>query len=186
MSVNGKRLMPTNRCGYVRHLLKDGKAKIVSRHPFTIQLLYESEEYTQPLEIGVDSGYIHVGVSVKSERREFFSAQFDLLTDEKSRHDDCREYRRTRRNRLRYRKCRFAKDTKPEGWIAPSLRHKAEAQVRIVENICKDFVSCLNSISISTDSTLPFGYFLTVEHTQILFRVSSFTSIRAVASQIFP
>ena len=80
MSVNGKRLMPTNRCGHVRHLLKNGKAKIVSRHPFTIQLLYESGEHTQPLEIGVDSGYIHVGVSVKSERKEFFSAQFDLLT----------------------------------------------------------------------------------------------------------
>jgi len=137
MSVNGKYLMPTNRCGHVRHLLKDGKAKIVSRHPFTIQLLYESGEHTQPLEIGVDSGYIHVGVSVKSERKEFFSAQFDLLIDEKSRHDDCRKYRRARRNRLRYRKCRFNKDTKPEGWIAPSLRHKAEAQVRIVENICK-------------------------------------------------
>jgi len=137
VSANGKCLMPTNRCGHVRHLLKDGKAKIISRHPFTIQLLYESEEHTQPLEIGVDSGYLHIGVSVKSERREFFSAQFDLLEDEKSRHDDCRKYRRTRRNRLRYRKCRFDKDTKPKGWIAPSLRHKAEAQVRIVENICK-------------------------------------------------
>ena len=137
MSVNGKCLMPTNRCGHIRHPLKDGKAKIVSRHPFTIQLLYESWEYTQPLEIGVDSGYIHVGVSVKSRDRESFSAEFDLLTDEKSRHDDCRRYRRTRRNRLRYRKCQFDKDTKPKGWIAPSLRHKAEAQVRIVENICK-------------------------------------------------
>lgn len=137
ISVNKKRLMPTNRCGHIRHLLKDGKATIVSRHPFTIQLLYKSEEYTQPLEIGVDSGYIHVGVSVKSERREFFSAQFDLLTDEKNRHDNCRKYRRTRRNRLRYRKCRFNKDTKPKGWIAPSLRHKAEAQICIIENICK-------------------------------------------------
>ena len=137
LSMNGNRLMPTSRCGHVRHLLKDGKAKIVSRHPFTVQLLYESGEYTQPLEIGVDSGYVHVGVSVKSERREFFSAQFDLLANEKSRHDNCRNYRRTRRNRLRYRKCRFNKDTKPKGWIAPSLQHKAEAHVRIIENICK-------------------------------------------------
>ena len=69
MSVNGKCLMPTNRCGHIRHLLKDGKAKIVSRHPFTVQLLYESGEHTQPLEIGVDFGYIHVGVSVKSRDR---------------------------------------------------------------------------------------------------------------------
>lgn len=137
MSVNGKHLMPTNRCGHVRHLLKDGKAKIVSRHPFTIQLLYKSEEYTQPLEIGVDSGYIHVGVSVKSEKKEFFSAEFDLLKDEKNRHDDRRMYRRTRKNRLRHRKCRFNKDTKSKGWIAPSLRHKAEAQISIVKSICR-------------------------------------------------
>lgn len=137
LSMNGKHLMPTRRCGHVRHLLKEGKAEIVSRHPFTIKLLYLSKEYTQPLEIGVDSGYVHVGVSVKSSAREFFSAEFKLLTDEKDRHDNCRRYRRTRRNRLRYRKCRFDKDTKQEGWIAPSLRHKAEAQMRNVENICR-------------------------------------------------
>ena len=137
ISVNGKRLMPTTRCGHVRHLLKDGKAKIVSRHPFTIQLLYKSKEYTQSLEIGVDSGYIHVGVSVKSEQREFFSAQFDLLPDEKSKHDGRRMYRRTRRNRLRYRKCRFNKNTKSQGWIAPSLQHKAETQIDIIRKICR-------------------------------------------------
>ena len=137
ISVNGDCLMPSNRCGHIRHLLKDGKAKIVSRHPFTIQLLYESTKYVQPMEIGVSSGYVHVGVSVKSERKEFFAGQFDMLTDEKSRHDDCRSYRRTRRNRLRYRRCRFNKDTKPDDWIAPSLQHKAENQIKIIESICK-------------------------------------------------
>ena len=137
LSQNGKRLMPTNRCGHVRHLLKDGKAKIVSRHPFTIQLQYECPEIVQELEIGVDSGYINVGVSLKSKDKEFFSAEFELLENEKKKHDARRMYRRTRRNRLRYRKCRFNKNKKPKGWIAPSLRHKAEAQVQVVERICK-------------------------------------------------
>ena len=136
ISKNGERLMPTVRYGHVRHLLKDGKAVIFSRHPFTIQLTYDTSEFVQPMEIGVDSGYEHVGVSVKSAKREYLSAQFDLLSDEKSRHDDCRRFRRARRNRLRYKKCRFFKDTKPEGWIAPSLRHKTEAQEQIVKNIC--------------------------------------------------
>lgn len=136
ISKNGERLMPTVRYGHVRHLLKDGKAVVFSRQPFTIQLTYDTSEFVQPMEIGVDSGYEHVGVSVKSAKREYLSAQFDLLSDEKSRHDDCRKYRRTRRNHLRYRKCRFLKDTKPEGWIAPSLKHKAEAQEQIVKNIC--------------------------------------------------
>jgi hypothetical protein len=136
ISKNGNRLMPTFRYGHVRHLLKNGKAVIVSRHPFSIQLKYDTSEHVQPMEIGVDSGYEHVGVSVKSEKKEFLSAQFDLLKDEKSRHDDCRKYRRSRRNRLRYRKCRFLKDTKPEKWIAPSLQHKVEAQTRVIKNIC--------------------------------------------------
>ena len=52
-------------------------------------MLYESTKYVQPMEIGVSSGYVHVGVSVKSERKEFFAGQFDMLTDEKSRHDVC-------------------------------------------------------------------------------------------------
>ena len=139
ISKNGKSLMPTTRYGHVRHLLKEGKAEIYSRNPFTGKLLYDSKEFTQPIEIGVDTGYIHIGVSVKSEKREYFSGQFDCLKDEKLRHDDCRKYRRTRRNRLRYRKPRWNNriSTKPEGWIAPSLEHKAENHIRIIENICK-------------------------------------------------
>ena len=131
--------MPTTRYGHVRHLLKEGKAEIYSRNPFTIKLLYDSKEFTQPIELGVDTGYIHIGVSVKSEKREYFSGQFDCLKDEKLRHDDCRKYRRARRNRLRYRKPRWNNriSTKPEGWIAPSLKHKAENHIRIIENICK-------------------------------------------------
>ena len=48
----GKPLMPTNRLGKVRHLLKDGLAKVAQRTPFTIQLLYDSDEYTQPITLG--------------------------------------------------------------------------------------------------------------------------------------
>ena len=46
LSNNGERLMPTIRLGKVRHLLKDGKAKIIKHHPFTIQLLYDSKTNT--------------------------------------------------------------------------------------------------------------------------------------------
>ena len=48
----------------------------MNRHPFTIQLLYESTEYVQDLELTVDSGYIESGFSLKSENREYFSAEF--------------------------------------------------------------------------------------------------------------
>ena len=87
---NGERLMPTHRLGHVRYLLKDGKAHIYSRNPFTIQMDVETTSYVQPMEIGVDAGYEHIGISVKSESREYAAAQYDLLKDEKQRHDDCR------------------------------------------------------------------------------------------------
>ncbi|MBQ1187916.1 MAG: HNH endonuclease [Peptococcaceae bacterium] len=134
ISVHGERLMPTNRLGKVRHLLKNNKAKIINRHPFTIQLLYDTHTYTQPIELCIDTGYQHIGLSVKSEIKEYFSRQYDLLPDEKSRHDDARKYRRTRRNRLRYRKPRFnnRKKTKPEGWLAPSIRNKANVHIDLI------------------------------------------------------
>ena len=86
LSNNGERLMPTFRLGKVRHLLKDGKAKIVKHHPFTIQLLYDSKTNTQPIEICEDVGYNYIGISAKSQSHEYVSAQYDTLQDEKACH----------------------------------------------------------------------------------------------------
>jgi len=57
ISKSGKSLAPTRRPGKVRHLLKDGKARIYCYEPFTIQLTYESIEFV-PVEItlGIDPG----------------------------------------------------------------------------------------------------------------------------------
>lgn len=137
ISKDGERLMPTTRLGKVRHMLKDGRAVIYQRRPFTIQLTYDTTTYTQPLELCVDAGYQHIGISLKSEGREYLAEQYDLLQFEKERHDDCRKYRRTRRNRKRYRKPRFDNRmaSKKEGWLAPSLLNKAERHQDIVTMI---------------------------------------------------
>ena len=132
ISKDGERLMPTLRPGRVRHLLNDGKAKIVKRQPFTIQLLYESDTYTQPIEICEDVGYNYIGISIKSKAHEYVSAQYDTLKDEKEKHDDARKYRRTRRNRLRYRKPRFDNRRRDKGWLAPSLEHKKQLNIEVV------------------------------------------------------
>ena len=60
LNKDGQPLMPTNRHGKVRHLLQDGKAKIINRCPFTIQLLHNSTNYTQPITLGVDEVSISV------------------------------------------------------------------------------------------------------------------------------
>lgn len=36
LNKDGKPLMPTTRCGHVRHLLKEQKARVVTSKPFTI------------------------------------------------------------------------------------------------------------------------------------------------------
>ncbi|HEY8542878.1 MAG TPA: RRXRR domain-containing protein [Pseudothermotoga sp.] len=56
ISKEGKPLMPTKRHGKVRRLLKQGLAKVVRSEPFTIQLLYDTTTYTQPVIVGVDIG----------------------------------------------------------------------------------------------------------------------------------
>lgn len=137
LSKNGERLMPTIRLGKVRHLLKDGKAKIIKHHPFTIQLLYDSETNIQPIEICEDVGYNYIGISVKSQSHEYVSVQYDTLQDEKDCHDSCRKMRRIRRNRLRYRKPRFDNRKRNKGWLAPSLEHKKELNVNVIKMYCK-------------------------------------------------
>lgn len=54
LNKDGKPLMPTTRCMHVRHLLKNGKARVVKSKPFTIQLLYETDDVVQPLYLGID------------------------------------------------------------------------------------------------------------------------------------
>ena len=134
ISAEGKPLMPTSdyRC---RHLLKSGKAVIQQHRPFTIRLTRTVSEGVQPIEYCCDTGYKHIGVSIKSEKHEYVDAQFDMLPDEKERHDRRRKYRRTRRGRLRHRKPRFSNRTsvKKKGWLPPSLENVKDQHVRIFE-----------------------------------------------------
>ena len=140
ISKTGIRLMPTNEYR-ARHLLKSGKAVIEQYRPiFTIRLTEREDGDTQPIEYASDTGYQHVGVSIKSEKHEFVHAQYDMLSGEKERHDKCRMYRRDRRNRLRHRKQRYrnrkSKINKGEE-LAPSLQHRVDNQTKLFDSFCK-------------------------------------------------
>ena len=125
---NGTQLMPTTNAK-ARKLLNNGRAKIFKYNPFTIMILDRTFGYTQPIEFKYDSGYGHIGISICSEKREFKCVEICPLKDESERHNDQRKYRRTRRNRLRYRKSRFNNRKKKDGWLAPSLQHKVDLHV---------------------------------------------------------
>ena len=132
MANDGTRLMPTSRYR-ARKLLSAGKAMIYKYFPFTIQLQYESEKNVQPIELCMDTGSEHIGISVKSEKHEYVHAQYDNLSDEKKKHQDCLTYRRTRRNRLRYRQPRFNNRRRNDGWLAPTVLHKKDNHVRLFQ-----------------------------------------------------
>ena len=55
LDIEGKPLMPTKRYGKVRRMIRDGKAKVITRTPFTIQLNYEPETHVvQDITLGID------------------------------------------------------------------------------------------------------------------------------------
>ena len=118
--------------------MKSGRAAIKCYRPiFTIRLTSRKEGETQPIEYACDTGYQHVGVSIKSEKHEFVHAQYDMLSNEPERHNDRRKYRRTRRNRKRYRKPRFDNRSRKNQEMAPSLRQRKENQINLFESFCK-------------------------------------------------
>lgn len=56
LSKTGQPLMPTENHAKVRVLLKQQKAKVITNCPFTIQLMYRSTTYTEPVSLGIDAG----------------------------------------------------------------------------------------------------------------------------------
>ena len=64
LDSNNRPLMPTERFGKVRRMLRDGQAKVVHKEPFTIKLLYEPEtKVVQEVVLGVDTGSDKVGTA---------------------------------------------------------------------------------------------------------------------------
>lgn len=140
LNQDGQPLMPTNRHGKVRHLLRSGQAKIVNRCPFTIQLLYGSSNYTQPVTLGVDAGSKHIGLSATTKDKELYASDIELRNDIVKLLSTRRQNRRARRSRkTRYRKARFDNrvHAKKKGWLAPSIEHKINAHLTAIEKAHK-------------------------------------------------
>lgn len=128
--------MPTERHGKVRRLLRDGKAVVVRREPFTIRLLHDTTEFTQPITLGVDAGTGHVGLSATTDKKELFSAEATLRRDIQNLLATRRESRRSRRQRkTRYRAPRFDNRRRAEGWLAPSVRQAVQSHLALIRKV---------------------------------------------------
>ncbi len=135
LNKRGKPLMPCSP-GKAKVLLKESKAKVVKRTPFTIQLTMATGETRQSITLGVDSGYSGVGLSAVTDKQEIYSAQVNLRTDMVKLNSERRQYRRFRRYRKTwYRKPRFLNRRKPEGWLAPSIQNKFDTQIKLIHKV---------------------------------------------------
>jgi len=137
LNQRGKPLMPCSP-SKGKKLLKDGKAEVVERLPFTIKLTIATGETKQAITLGVDGGYLHIGLSALTEKKELFSADVQLRKDIVKLNSERRNYRKSRRSRkLWYRESRYLNRKKPAGWLSPSIKHKYESHRRIIEKIEK-------------------------------------------------
>ncbi len=127
-------LMPTTP-RRARLLLRSGRARAHRRVPFTIRLVDRTvAESTVPgVQVKIDPGSQATGIAVA--RTDAAGAVHGLVALEVQ-HRGAQihrrmitraGYRRARRTRnLRHRPARFENRRRPEGWLAPSLRHRVE------------------------------------------------------------
>ena len=136
LNKKGDPLMPTERHGKVRHLLKNGMAHVVKRCPFTIQLLYDTADGVQSITLGVDPGAKTIGLSASTEKKELFSAEVELrdnIVALIARRKAMRQHRRYRKTR--YRKARFLNRRIPKGWLPPSVRQKLDTHLGMIAKV---------------------------------------------------
>ena len=133
INKHGKPLMPCSP-RKAKILLREKKARVVSRVPFTIKLLFGSAGHRQEIIAGMDSGGEVIGTSAKGNGKTYYLSETKMRGEEiKGKLEQRRMYRRNRRGRkCRYRKPRFLNrgNSIKKGRIPPSVRHKIAAHER--------------------------------------------------------
>jgi len=127
ISSTKEQLMPTSE-RHARILLKQGKAAVLKRFPFTIILKDRESGILQPISLKLDPGSKQTGIALINDvtHKVIFAMELHhrglaikmKLLSRKA----LRSGRRSRKTR--YRKPGLPNTRKPEGWIAPSLLHR--------------------------------------------------------------
>lgn len=137
INKHGQPLMPC-KPQKARVLLQKGKATVVKRIPFTIQLLYGSSGYRQPITLGMDAGSKHVGIVATTENEVLYEEEMQPRNDVVRLLSIRRQNRRTRRSRkTRHREARFDNrvHSKHKGWLAPSVEVKIQEHISAILRI---------------------------------------------------
>ena len=137
-SIDGTPLMPCSEAK-ARRLLKQHCARRVKNTPFMIRLRFVVDGHTQPVSLGVDPGYQHIGLSATAHGKVLFEAIAECRTDIPKLMESRRSLRRSRRQRkTRYREPRFDNrvHSKHKGWLAPSVEQRIGYHMRLIDYVC--------------------------------------------------
>lgn len=159
--VLGKSRQPLMPChpARARRLLREGKAAVFRRFPFTIILKEREDGITQPTALKLDPGSRTTGLALVSyfarrgnvvvwaaELQHRGSAISKALYERKA-------HRSLRRSKLRYRPARFLNRSKLKGWLAPSLQHRVYTTMTWVNRMRRLApIMCLSQELVSFDT----------------------------------
>lgn len=132
INKNGDQQMPCT-SAKARKLLRDGKAKVVKRTPFTIKLLWGCESNTQPVVAGMDTGSKFIGCSAIANGKVVYQSEIQIRQDISKKMLRRSIYRRARRGRkTRYRKSRWQNRSsiRKKNRLAPSVKSKIDSHLR--------------------------------------------------------
>lgn len=138
LSKDNKPLMPCTNV-IARLLLKQGKAKVKRKEPFTIKLTYGTTEYTQSLTLGVDTGSGTLGTAVSSDSGKIvYMSKVIVRNNISDKMKQRASYRRSRRNRkTRYRKARWLnrENSIKKDRFSPTMISKFHSHIKEIEYI---------------------------------------------------
>lgn len=136
INKDGKTLMPCSPAK-ARKLLRDNKARAIKRIPFTIQLAWDCEGYTQKVVLGVDKGSHMTGYCAVAHGEILLSGYIHHRTDIKKKMEARAANRRQRRSRLWYRAARFYNraSSQRSGRLPPSIKANVEEVIRAINKL---------------------------------------------------
>jgi len=142
LSRNRQPLMPCHPAR-ARELLRNGKAAVFRRQPFTIILKDRDSGDVQDMRLKLDPGSKTTGIALVAE---FTKRGSVVVWAAELAHrgaairkalKDRAVHRRFRRSRLRYRPARFRNRTRTKGWLAPSLQHRVDTTMTWVKRLSR-------------------------------------------------
>ena len=145
LDSKGNKLAPTN-INKAWILIRKQKAILINKYPMVIQLKREiktEEQDDSEYICGIDDGSKHVGISIiqkcTDHNKVIFKSTIEQRQDVKHLMEVRKGYRKYHRQHKRYRKPRFDNRlaSKREGRIAPSIKQKRQATLRVINRLNK-------------------------------------------------